>query len=395
MTLNDFRLFVIFTIYTCITLSAANAQIWLGVYSDDPVIVKGDKITISGSVSRLNPEYNVPVIVQILYQGGLIHAEQIIPNLDGSFNFDVLTKGPFWHDGTYTVKAFYEKEVAETFFEVHSSIVKVPQPETATTETGIEEKPGVNLSHQETVEQPRTEQPEVTSTKTGDTPDLAAIMYIVITVIVIGMSVGIYWSIKTKPKKEIISPHAVTEHEIREALPKRTAPLTPQTDEPILQTGMQVSSEFKQDKKEADEVIWPISPETKNSVEYVKDIQAEKIEQPYTDDDYKKAIADSLEIKTLWALLHEPAKRSESRHKLYRSFNEEFDRRKQHEKACDTLAELKLITKGNLRYSHHGKNEYYNPILSDLGERLIREARRQKITTWKEFTEKFAGEFVQ
>lgn len=171
----------------------------------------------------------------------------------------------------------------------------------------------------------------------------------------------------TSNKKQTIE----TPLQTRDVLPKQTAkPMETKPDGPILETNKPVT-EFLKHKEH----------ETKT----VKD----KKETTFTDANYLKAINDSLELKSLWSLLHAPANRFETVNKLYDSLNEEVDHRKQHNEACDRLAELGLIIKLNLRYSYNKKNEYYSPLLSEIGKELITRARDAKVTSWEEFLEKY------
>jgi len=104
-----------------------------------------------------------------------------------------------------------------------------------------------------------------------------------------------------------------------------------------------------------------------------------------SDEDYQKLIDDSLHLKALWYISKHP-NRYRNPFDLYKSFDEEFDRKS---RIYDVMADdhfPKLIT--NL--ATKDKREGY--ILSPLGQHLLEKAKQEKIVTWDQFTKQFDEE---
>ena len=90
----------------------------LSVSSDTELYANGSNVTISGNIKDYDPssQYAGAITYQVITPDGLsrVAIGQLIPNSDGSFQFNFIAGGPYWKvNGDYTVETKYGADKIE------------------------------------------------------------------------------------------------------------------------------------------------------------------------------------------------------------------------------------------------------------------------------------------
>jgi hypothetical protein len=117
-------------------------------------------------------------------------------------------------------------------------------------------------------------------------------------------------------------------------------------------------------------------------------------ESEITDKQYGNLITEDISLKIMWTLLKIPGHTFDNRNKLRLHIEKEDIKKTTYGDIFDELVKLNLINKVGKEDYANKKQSKWVVELSDLGIRLITVARKEKITTWGKFSERFKNELA-